>query len=86
MQPDTVENFFKLLQLIAASNPMELSYSSIGEALSKDKMWVMRFLAQVEKTEAIKRVYACGIGGETGSDRLNGDPQSLGAARAGMKS
>ncbi len=64
VQPDTVENFFKLLQLIAASNPMELSYSSIGESLVKDKMWVMRFLAQVERTEAIKRVYACGAGGK----------------------
>lgn len=62
VQPGTVENFFKLLQLIAASNPMELSYSSIGEALEKDKMWVMRFLAQVERTEALKRVFACGAG------------------------
>jgi hypothetical protein len=32
--------------------------------LGKDKMWVMRFLAQVERTEALKRVYACGSGGK----------------------
>ncbi|MFH0927171.1 MAG: AAA family ATPase [Candidatus Micrarchaeota archaeon] len=64
VQPGTVENFFKLLQLIAASNPMELSYSSIGEALGRDKVWVMRFLAQVEQTEALKRVYACGKEGK----------------------
>ncbi len=64
IQPGTVENFFKLLQLISVSNPMELSYSSIGETLGKDKVWVMRFLAQVEQTEALKRVYACGQGGK----------------------
>ncbi len=64
VQQDTVENFFKLLQFIAASDPMELSYSSIGEALGKDKMWVMRFLAQVERTESLKRIYACGVGGK----------------------
>jgi len=62
VEKDTVENFFKLLQIVAISMPMELSYSSIGRALEKNKVWVMRFLADVEKTEAIKRVYACGEG------------------------
>ncbi|MBI5636311.1 AAA family ATPase [Candidatus Micrarchaeota archaeon] len=60
--PDTSENFFKLLQMIATSNPMELSYSSIGQTLGRDKVWVMRFLADVEKTEVIHRVYSCGSG------------------------
>ena len=62
VEEDTVENFFRLLQLVAHSKPMELSYSSIGEALGKNKVWVMRFLANVERTEAIKRVYPCGEG------------------------
>jgi len=62
VEKDTVENFFKLLQLVAISMPMELSYSSIGKVLQKNKVWVMRFLADVERTEAIKRVYACGEG------------------------
>ena len=59
---DTAENFFKLLQLVASSKPMELSYSKIGEAIGKDKVWVMRFLSNVEKTETLKRVYPCGQG------------------------
>jgi len=62
VEEDTVENFFKLLRLVAASKPMELSYSSIGEVLGKNKVWVMRFLENVERTEAIKRVFACGEG------------------------
>jgi len=62
VKEDTVENFFKLLHLVAASKPMELSYSSIGDVLGKNKVWVMRFLGNVEKTEALKRVYACGTG------------------------
>lgn len=59
---DTAENFFRLLQLVAFSKPMELSYSSIGEPLGKDKVWVMRFLAEADKTEALKRVFPCGEG------------------------
>jgi len=59
---DTVENFFKLLQLVASSQPLELSYSSIGDLLGKNKVWVMRFLANVERTEAIRRIHACGKG------------------------
>ncbi len=62
VEDDTVENFFRLLRLIASSKPLELSYSSIGTALGKNKVWVMRFLENVERTEAIKRVYACGSG------------------------
>ena len=62
VEADTAENFFRLLQLVASSMPMELSYSSIGEVLGKNKVWVMRFLAGVERTEAIKRVYPCGEG------------------------
>jgi len=57
---DTEENFFKLLQVIATSKPLELSYSKIGEIIGKNKVWVMRFLYNVEKTEAIKKVYSCG--------------------------
>lgn len=57
---DTEENFFKLLQVIATSKPLELSYSKIGEVIGKNKVWVMRFLYNVEKTEAIKKVYSCG--------------------------
>ena len=57
---DTEENFFKLLQIIATSKPLELSYSKIGETIGKNKVWVMRFLYNVEKTEAIKKVYSCG--------------------------
>lgn len=57
---DTEENFFKLLQIIATSKPLELSYSKIGETMGKNKVWVMRFLYNVEKTEAIKKVYSCG--------------------------
>lgn len=59
---DTQENFFKLLLLIARSKPLELSYSKIGETMGKDKVWVMRFLSNVEKTDAIKRVYPTGSG------------------------
>lgn len=62
VESDTAENFFKLLYLVASSKPVELSYSKIGETLKKDKVWVMRFLFNVEKTEVIKRVYACGEG------------------------
>ena len=57
---DTEENFFKLLQIIASSKPLELSYSKIGEIVGKNKVWVMRFLYNVEKTEAIRKVYSCG--------------------------
>ena len=57
---DTEENFFKLLQVIGTSKPLELSYSKIGETIGKNKVWVMRFLYNVEKTEAIKKTYACG--------------------------
>ncbi|MFH1256462.1 MAG: AAA family ATPase [Candidatus Diapherotrites archaeon] len=57
---DTEENFFKLLQIIASSKPLELSYSKIGETMGKNKVWVMRFLYNVEKTEAIRKVYSCG--------------------------
>ncbi len=57
---DTEENFFKLLQVIGTSKPLELSYSKIGETIGKNKVWVMRFLYNVEKTEAIKKVYSCG--------------------------
>ncbi len=57
---DTEENFFKLLQIIAASKPLELSYSKIGGTIGKNKVWVMRFLYNVEKTEAIKKIYSCG--------------------------
>ena len=46
---DTPENFFKLLYSIASAKPMELSYSTIGETLGRDKVWVMRFLSNVEK-------------------------------------
>jgi len=60
LDPDTEENFFKLLQIIATSKPMELSYSKIGDTLGKNKVWVMRFLYNVQKTEAIKKVYSCG--------------------------
>ncbi|MFH1225552.1 MAG: AAA family ATPase [Candidatus Diapherotrites archaeon] len=59
---DIEEGFFKLLYLIAASRPLELSYSKIGETLGKNKVWVMRFLSEVEKSEAIKRVFPCGEG------------------------
>ncbi|NYZ74511.1 AAA family ATPase [Candidatus Micrarchaeota archaeon] len=59
---DTAENFFKLLQLVACSRPMELSYSTIGETLKRNKVWVMRFLSEVEKTEAVRRIYPCGQG------------------------
>ncbi len=59
---ETADNFFKLLRLVAISKPMELSYSTIGEALGKSKVWVMRFLENVEKTEAIRRIYSCGSG------------------------
>ncbi len=62
VEEDTVENFFKLLRLVASSKPMELSYSSIGQVLGKNKVWVMRFLENVERTEALKRIYACGEG------------------------
>jgi len=62
LQDDTEENFFKLVYLIASSNPMELSYSKIGQVLEKNKVWVMRFLNDVEKTAVIKRVYSCGSG------------------------
>src|SRR3989338_5433177 len=57
---DTEENFFRLLQIIAESKPLELSYSKIGGTIGKNKVWVMRFLYNVEKTEAIKKVYSCG--------------------------
>ncbi len=57
---DTEENFFKLLQVVGTSKPLELSYSKIGDAIGKNKVWVMRFLYNVEKTEAIKKVYSCG--------------------------
>lgn len=57
---DTEENFFKLLQIIATSKPMELSYSKIGEIMNKNKVWVMRFIYTIQKTEAIKKVYSCG--------------------------
>lgn len=59
---DTEENFFKLLQIIASSKPLELSYSKIGESMNKNKVWVMRFLYNVLKTEAIKKIYSCGQG------------------------
>ena len=62
VDPDIEECFFKLLYLIASSMPLELSYSSIGKAIGKNKVWVMRFLSEVEKSEAIKRIYACGSG------------------------
>jgi len=62
VDPDIEECFFKLLYLIASSRPLELSYSKIGETLGKNKVWVMRFLSEVEKSEAIKRVYPCGEG------------------------
>ena len=58
--PDIEESFFKLLYLTANSKPLELSYSKIGETLGKNKTWVMRFLSEIEKTEAIKRVYPKG--------------------------
>lgn len=62
VERDTADNFFKLLYLVASSKPMELSYSKIGETLGRDKVWVMRFLQSVEKTEVIRRVYPCGEG------------------------
>jgi len=65
VDPDIEECFFKLLYLITSSKPLELSYSKIGEALGKNKVWVMRFLAEVEKSEAIKRVFPCGTGMKT---------------------
>ena len=58
--PDTEENFFKLLQIISTSKPLELSYSKIGETMGKNKVWVMRFLYNIQKTEAIKKIYSCG--------------------------
>ena len=57
---DTEENFFKLLQIISTSKPLELSYSKIGETMGKNKVWVMRFLYNIQKTEAIKKIYSCG--------------------------
>jgi len=61
--PDVEECFFKTLQMVAtASKPMELSYSKIGETIGKNKVWVMRFLSEVEKTGVIKRIYPCGEG------------------------
>jgi len=63
--PDIEECFFKLLYLIASSKPLELSYSKIGGALGKNKVWVMRFLSEVEKSGAIKRVFPCGTGMKT---------------------
>lgn len=62
VDPDIEEAFFKLLYLIATSKPLELSYSKIGEALGKNKTWVMRFLLEIEKSEAIKRVFPAGEG------------------------
>lgn len=60
LDQDTEENFFKLLQIIATSKPLELSYSKIGESMHKNKVWVMRFLYNVQKTEAIKKIFSCG--------------------------
>lgn len=62
VDPDIEESFFKILYLIANSKPLELSYSKIGETLGKNKTWVMRFLSEIEKTEAIKRIYPKGEG------------------------
>ncbi len=62
IDPEVEENFFKLLYLIAESKPLELTYSKIGNILDKNKVWVMRFLADVEKTESIKRIYSCSKG------------------------
>ncbi|MCD6227175.1 ATP-binding protein [Candidatus Micrarchaeota archaeon] len=62
IDPEIEENFFKLLYMIALSKPLELSYSKLGNVLDKNKVWVMRFLADVEKTEVLKRVYPCGKG------------------------
>jgi predicted AAA+ superfamily ATPase len=60
VDPDIEESFFKILYLTANSKPLELSYSKIGETLGKNKTWVMRFLSEIEKTEAIKRVFPVG--------------------------
>jgi len=62
IDPDIEENFFKILYLVAVSKPLELSYSKFGNALDKNKVWIMRFLADVEKTEVLRRIYPCGKG------------------------
>jgi len=60
--PEIDNIVFSILNTIATSKPMELSYEKLGQMTSKNKVWIMRFMELLDKTELIIRISAKGEG------------------------
>jgi uncharacterized protein len=63
--PEIDNIVFSILNTIAISKPMELSYEKLGKITYKNKVWIMRFMELLDKTELIIRITAKGEGMKT---------------------
>lgn len=60
--PEIDNIVFLILNTIATAKPMELSYEKISKITYKNKVWIMRFMELLDKTELIIRISSEGEG------------------------